>query len=156
MQRKIVPDSAPPATSSAGFNYWRGNHRERKDRAAEVAGSLRVIFGVLTQLAAARLILLILGAIQKKIFVWHTGFWDESGTNGWKLRHDACHNESRDRHDRRWKPFSDEMSVAEQKISEEEAFQVGLEQKSERVHRKRVCRLRQSIAETRASKCFCE
>ena len=51
--------------------------------AAEVAGSLGVIFGVLTQLAAAGLILLMLGAIQKKIFVWHTGFWGDSGTNGW-------------------------------------------------------------------------
>jgi hypothetical protein len=26
-----------------------------------------------------------------------------------ELRHDACHNESRDRHHRRWKPFSDEV-----------------------------------------------
>jgi putative oxidoreductase len=24
-----------------------------------------------------------LGAIQKKIFVWRTGFWGDSGTNGW-------------------------------------------------------------------------
>ena len=24
-----------------------------------------------------------LGAIQKKGFVWRTGFWGESGTNGW-------------------------------------------------------------------------
>ena len=23
------------------------------------------------------------GAIQKKIFVWRTGFWGDSGTNGW-------------------------------------------------------------------------
>ena len=38
---------------------------------------------VLTQLAASGLILLMLGAIQKKIFVWRTGFWGESGTNGW-------------------------------------------------------------------------
>ena len=51
--------------------------------AAEVAGGLGVIFGVLTQLAAAGLILLMLGAIQKKIFVWRTGFWGDSGTNGW-------------------------------------------------------------------------
>jgi len=43
--------------------------------AAEVAGSLGIIFGVLTQLAAFGLILVMLGAIQKKIFVWHTGFW---------------------------------------------------------------------------------
>jgi len=60
---------------SKGFTIFLG--------AAEVAGSLGVIFGVLTQLAAAGLILLMLGAIQKKIFVWHTGFWGDSGTNGW-------------------------------------------------------------------------
>src|SRR5438270_6936373 len=60
---------------SKGFTIFLG--------AAEVAGSLGVIFGVLTQLAAAGLILLMLGAIQKKIFVWRTGFWGESGTNGW-------------------------------------------------------------------------
>src|SRR5437763_4352971 len=47
---------------------------------SEVAGSFGVIFGVLTQLAATGLILLMLGAIQKKIFVWRTGFWGESGT----------------------------------------------------------------------------
>ena len=51
--------------------------------AAELAGSLGVISGVLAQLAAIGLILLMLGAIQKKIFTWHTGFWGESGTNGW-------------------------------------------------------------------------
>jgi putative oxidoreductase len=51
--------------------------------AAEVAGSLGMMFGVLAQLAAAGLILIMLGAIQKKIVVWRTGFWGESGTNGW-------------------------------------------------------------------------
>jgi putative oxidoreductase len=60
---------------SKGFTIFLG--------AAEVAGSLGVIFGVLAQLAAAGLILLMLGAIQKKIFVWRTGFWGDSGTNGW-------------------------------------------------------------------------
>src|ERR1700730_6822772 len=50
---------------------------------AEVAGALGVMFGVLTQLAAAGLILLMLGAIQKKIFVWKTGFWGKHGTDGW-------------------------------------------------------------------------
>src|SRR5205823_11958160 len=45
--------------------------------------ALPIFFGVLTQLAAAGLILLMLGAIQKKIFIWRTGFWGESGTNGW-------------------------------------------------------------------------
>jgi len=60
---------------SKGFTIFLG--------AAEVAGSLGVIFGVFTQLASAGLISLMLGAIQKKFFVWHTGFWGESGTNGW-------------------------------------------------------------------------
>ena len=59
---------------SKGFTVFLG--------AAELAGSLGVIFGVLTQLAAAGLILLMLGAIQKKIFVWHTGFWGKNN-QGW-------------------------------------------------------------------------
>lgn len=50
--------------------------------AAELAGGLGVAFGVLTQLAAIGLILIMLGAISKKIFVWHTGFWGEKDS-GW-------------------------------------------------------------------------
>ena len=50
--------------------------------AAEVAGGLGVAFGVLTQLAAFGLILIMAGAIQKKMFVWHTGFWGEKAS-GW-------------------------------------------------------------------------
>jgi putative oxidoreductase len=49
---------------------------------AEVAGGLGVAAGVLTQLAAIGLILIMLGAIQKKIFAWHTGFWGEK-SSGW-------------------------------------------------------------------------
>lgn len=49
---------------------------------AELAGGLGVAFGVLPQIAALGLILVMLGAIQKKIFVWHTGFWGKS-TDGW-------------------------------------------------------------------------
>jgi putative oxidoreductase len=41
-----------------------------------------VAFGVLTQLAAFGLILILLGAIEKKIFAWHTGFWGEK-SSGW-------------------------------------------------------------------------
>jgi putative oxidoreductase len=51
--------------------------------AAELAGALGLAFGVLTQYAALGLILLMLGAIWKKIFVWHTGFWGKHGTDGW-------------------------------------------------------------------------
>lgn len=50
---------------------------------AEIAGGLGVAVGVLTQVAALGLILIMLGAIQKKIFVWHTGFWGKHGTDGW-------------------------------------------------------------------------
>lgn len=48
----------------------------------EIAGGLGLGFGVLTQLAAIGLILIMLGAVQKKIFVWHTGFWGENAS-GW-------------------------------------------------------------------------
>jgi len=60
---------------SKGFTIFLG--------AAEVAGGLGVLLGVFTQLAALGLILVMLGAIQKKLFVWRTGFWGKSGTNGW-------------------------------------------------------------------------
>jgi putative oxidoreductase len=49
---------------------------------AEVAGGLGVAAGVLTQLAAFGLVLIMLGAIQKKIFAWHIGFWGEKNS-GW-------------------------------------------------------------------------
>jgi putative oxidoreductase len=59
---------------SKGFTIFLG--------AAEVAGGLGVASGVLTQPAAFGLILIMFGAIQKKMFVWHTGFWGEKGS-GW-------------------------------------------------------------------------
>ncbi len=59
---------------SQGFTIFLG--------VGELAGGLGVAFGVLTQLAAIGLILIMLGAIQKKIFVWHIGFWGEK-TYGW-------------------------------------------------------------------------
>ena len=59
---------------SKGFTIFLG--------VVELAGGLGVIFGVLTQLAAAGLILLSFGAIGKKIFVWHTGLWGK-GSQGW-------------------------------------------------------------------------
>lgn len=59
---------------SKGFTIFLGT--------AEVAVALGVAFGALTELAAFGLIALMLGAIQKKIFSWHTGFWGEK-TYGW-------------------------------------------------------------------------
>jgi putative oxidoreductase len=50
---------------------------------AEMAGGLGVALGILAQLAALGLILVMAGAIQKKIFVWQTGFWGKQGTDGW-------------------------------------------------------------------------
>jgi putative oxidoreductase len=50
--------------------------------AAEMAGALGVATGVLIQPAAIGLILVMLGAIQKKVFVWKTGFWGEKAS-GW-------------------------------------------------------------------------
>lgn len=49
---------------------------------AEVAGGLGVALGVLTQFAAIGLILIMGGAIYKKIVSWHTGFWGKHG-DGW-------------------------------------------------------------------------
>ena len=60
--------------ASPGFTRFLG--------VAELAGGLGVAFGILVQLAALGLILVMLGAIQKKIFVWHTGFWGKH-SDGW-------------------------------------------------------------------------
>jgi putative oxidoreductase len=49
---------------------------------AELAGGAGIILGVLQQLAAIGLILFMLGAIQRKCFVWKTGFWGKDGL-GW-------------------------------------------------------------------------
>lgn len=51
--------------------------------AAEIAGGLGVAFGVLTQLAAMGLILIMFGALDRKIRVWKTGFWGEKN-DGWQ------------------------------------------------------------------------
>ncbi len=59
---------------SKGFTIFLG--------ASEVLGSLGVMAGVLTQWAALGLILIGIGAVQKKIFVWRSGFWGEK-TYGW-------------------------------------------------------------------------
>jgi len=53
--------------ATPGFTLFLGS--------AELLGSVGVALGILIQLAAAGLILIMLGAIQKKVFVWKTGFW---------------------------------------------------------------------------------
>jgi putative oxidoreductase len=49
---------------------------------AELLGGIAIIVGFLAQLASVGLILIMLGALQKKIFVWKTGFWGKDGL-GW-------------------------------------------------------------------------
>jgi len=49
---------------------------------AEVLGGLGVVLGIWPQLAAVGLVIVMLGSIYEKIFVWHTGFWGEK-TYGW-------------------------------------------------------------------------
>src|SRR5690606_12665381 len=48
----------------------------------EIVGAAGVILGFLIQIAALILIIVMLGAIYKKIFVWKTGFYAEKGY-GW-------------------------------------------------------------------------
>ena len=59
---------------SRGFTQFLG--------LAEMAGGSGIAFGVLTQWAAMGLIVIMLGALQKKVMVWHTGFWGKDGL-GW-------------------------------------------------------------------------
>jgi len=79
---------------TSGYNHLKNPEVRGKDigmskgftiilGTAEFSGALGVMAGVLAQLAAIGLILVMLGAIQKKIFVWHTGFWGKPGTIGW-------------------------------------------------------------------------
>ena len=49
---------------------------------AELAGGVGVALGALTQVAALGLILIMFGAIYKKIVAWHTGFWGKH-SDGW-------------------------------------------------------------------------
>jgi putative oxidoreductase len=49
---------------------------------AELLGGIGVITGILIQLACIGLLLIMGGALQKKLFVWKTGFWGKDGF-GW-------------------------------------------------------------------------
>jgi putative oxidoreductase len=59
---------------SVGFTVFLG--------AAELAGAIALVAGVLTQWAALGLILVALGAIFMKAVKWKTGFWGEKSM-GW-------------------------------------------------------------------------
>jgi|SRR4051794_2543060 putative oxidoreductase len=48
----------------------------------EMAAALGVALGVFTQVAALGLVAVMCGSIQKKLFVWHIGFWGDK-TYGW-------------------------------------------------------------------------
>ena len=84
---------------SKGFTIFLG--------AAEFAGGLGVILGVLAQPAAFGLILITLGAIQRR-FSSGTLVSGEVRVEWLELRHNACGNESGYRHHRWWQPLSDE------------------------------------------------
>ena len=67
-------DRAKSIGLSPGFTRFIG--------IAELAGGAGVALGVLTQFAALGLILVMFGAIYKKVVAWHTGFWGKHG-DGW-------------------------------------------------------------------------
>jgi putative oxidoreductase len=59
---------------SVGFTAFLG--------AAELAGSIALVAGFLTQWAALGLIMIMFGAIYMKAVKWKTGFWGEK-SSGW-------------------------------------------------------------------------
>ena len=71
---KAPRERAKSIGMSVGFTVFLG--------AAELAGAVGLAVGVLTQWAAIGLILIMLGAIYKKIVEWKTGFWGEKSM-GW-------------------------------------------------------------------------
>src|ERR1700683_4065974 len=70
---KSAKNSNPQSSSSIRTRI----HRPEIQREASVRA------GVLTQLAASGLIPVMYGSTSKKIFVWHSGFWSKTSTNGW-------------------------------------------------------------------------
>lgn len=48
----------------------------------EIVASIMILLGIFTQLGALALIIVMLGAIQKKVFIWKTGFWGDK-SYGW-------------------------------------------------------------------------
>lgn len=48
----------------------------------ELLAGLGIAGGLLTRLSAVGLMIIMLGAMHRKAFVWHTGFWGK-GSQGW-------------------------------------------------------------------------
>ena len=48
----------------------------------ELLAGLGIAGGLLTRLSAAGLMIVMLGAMHRKAFVWHSGFWGK-GSQGW-------------------------------------------------------------------------
>lgn len=78
---------------SSGYNHLKSPAERAKSigmpvpatifiGAAELAGAIALAIGFLTQWAALGMILVMLGAIYKKVADWHTGFWGEKSM-GW-------------------------------------------------------------------------
>lgn len=78
---------------TSGFTHLRSSGRRARSMglsvpftmvlgAAELAGSIALVVGFLTQWAALGLILIMLGAIYMKVTKWKTGFWGEKAS-GW-------------------------------------------------------------------------
>lgn len=49
---------------------------------AEIIAAISIALGIFPQIGAAIIVATMLGAIQKKLFVWHTGFYADKGY-GW-------------------------------------------------------------------------
>lgn len=78
--------------ATSGFNHLKDPEARSKSiemskaftiflGAAELLGGVAMAAGVLTQIAAIGFILIMLGAMQKKIFAWHIAFWANNGWN---------------------------------------------------------------------------
>jgi putative oxidoreductase len=71
---KCPHERAKSLGMSVGFTVFLG--------AAELAGAIALLVGILTQWAAIGLIMVMLGAIYMKVVKWKTGFWGEKSM-GW-------------------------------------------------------------------------
>lgn len=71
---KSPKERAASIGMNVGFTVFLG--------AAELAGAIALVAGILTRWAALGLIVVMLGAIYKKVVEWKTGFWGEK-SSGW-------------------------------------------------------------------------